>query len=245
MSGAPRTPAWAGQLDGDTFSWRVAMGGWRGAVESVAPALVFVVAFVATRGLRLPLVAAGALAVAFCLVRLAQRQALTQALSGALGVGVGVAWAALSGRGQDYFAGGLVSAAAFALVLLVSLAARRPLAGTVLALVWHLPEGWRADARQAPLRRRSRTVTWVWAAMFLVRLGVQWPLWHAGEVAALGVAKLLLGLPLFGVVCWVTWVALRPFAPEAVGAADTGPDTGPDEGGAGGPTPGGAAPGRG
>ena len=32
-----------------------------------------------------------------------------------------------------------------------------------------------------------------------------------GAVAELGVAKLVLGVPLFALVCWATWIGLRPF----------------------------------
>jgi Protein of unknown function (DUF3159). len=168
--------------------------------------------------------------VVFCLARLVRGQALTQALSGLLGVGIGVVWALLSGRGENYFAWGMITAGAFALALLVSLMVRHAAVGEVAALVWGLPAGWRADPDLLGLRRRSRGLTSVWTAMFLLRLGVQWPLWRAGEIAALGVAKLVLGLPLFALVCWVTWVGLRPFshlqdgesaADGAVGASTT------------------------
>lgn len=207
-----RGPAWISQVDEDEFSWKAAIGGWRGAAESVAPGLVFVVAFVFTRSLAVPLAVAGALAVAALLVRLVQRQSLAQALSGVLGVAIGVAWAALSGRGENFFAVGLVSAGAFALALLVSALVRRPAITEGCALAWELPRGWRREARFSPLRRRGLALTLMWVAMFLVRLGVQWPLWRAGMVAELGVAKLVLGLPLFALTCWVTWVVLRPLA---------------------------------
>ena len=217
MSGQPesskargRLGTWGDQLDADEFSWTAAVGGWRGVIESTLPGIVFVVIFVITRDLRSTLIAAGATAVVFCVLRLIQRQPLTQALSGLLGVGIGVAWAALSGRGENYFTWGLISAAAFAAALTISILVRRPLAGEVLALVWNLPQGWRSDARLAPLRRRATAVTWVWVAMFALRLGVQWPLWQAGAVAELGVAKLILGIPLFALVAWVSWVALSP-----------------------------------
>jgi len=212
-------PGWASGLDRDTFSITETVGGWRGVVESVAPGLVFVVLYVTTRNLAWTLAASAGLSVVFCLARLVRGQALTQALSGLAGVGIGVVWAVLSGRGENYFAWGMVTAGAFALALLASLVLRHAAVGEVAALVWGLPTGWRTDPALSPLRRRCRGLTWVWTAMFLVRLGVQWPLWRAGEIAALGVAKLVLGLPLFALVCWVTWVGLRPFAPLPGGGA--------------------------
>ncbi len=208
----PRLPAWAGQLDAKDFSWSSAIGGWRGAVESVLPALTFVVLFVITRDLRLCLIVSGGVAVLACAIRLAQHQALTQALSGLLGVAIGVVWAAWSGRGENYFAGGLVTAAFFTVTLLVSILVRRPLAGVALGWLWGLGDRRRTDPVLAPLRRRALAVTWMWTAMFALRLAIQWPLWHGGLVAELGVAKLVLGLPLFALVCWATWVALKPFS---------------------------------
>lgn len=221
-----RGPAWVGQVDRDDFSWTEAVGGWRGAAESVAPGVVFVVLFVLTRSLVPALVGAAVPAGAALLVRLVQGQPLTQALSGVLGVAIGVVWAAASGRGENYFAWGLVSAGALALVLLVSLLVRRPVVTEGCALVWDLPSGWRTRARFAPLRRRGWALTLVWVALFLLRLGVQWPLWRAGMVAELGVTKLVMGLPLFALACWVTWVALRPLAV----LRDPDPGAGGDEG---------------
>lgn len=211
-NGPVSLPGWASGLDRDSFSITETVGGWRGVVESVAPGLVFVVLYVMTRNVAWTLAASGGLSVVFCLARLVRGQALTQALSGLLGVGIGVVWALMSGRGENYFAWGMVTAGAFALALLVSLLVRHAAVGEVAALAWGLPTGWRTDPDLLGLRRRSRGLTWAWTAMFLVRLGVQWPLWTAGEIAALGVAKLVLGLPLFALVCWVTWVGLRPFA---------------------------------
>lgn len=227
-------PAWASGLDGETFSVAAAVGGWRGVVESVAPGLVFVVLYVTTRDLVWTVAASAGLSLVFCLVRLVRRQAPTQALSGLLGVAIGVVWALLSGRGENYFAWGMVTAGAFAVALLLSLALRRAAVGELLALVWELPTGWRTDPALAALRRRCRGLTWVWTAMFLLRLGVQWPLWSAGEVAALGVAKLMLGLPLFALVCWVTWAGLKPFSDLRGAAGETAvPADGEDASGRG------------
>jgi hypothetical protein len=205
------------------------VGGWRGAVESVLPGAVFVVLFVLTRDLRVCLAASAGAAVVFCLARLAQRQGMTQAASGLAGVAIGVVWAALSGRGENYFAWGLVTASAFAAGLLATVVARRPAVALAVGFAWRLPASWRTDGALAPLRRRCLALTWVWTGMFLIRLGVQWPLWHAGAVAQLGVAKLVLGLPLFAVVCWLTWAGLRPFASLAH-AGDQTDDRGDEAG---------------
>ncbi len=218
--GQSSVPLWAAGTVGERFSWSDAVGGWRGGAESTTPGLVFVILFVLTRDLRTCLFASASVAVVFCVLRLVQRQRLTQALSGLMGVGIGVAWAALSGRGENYFAWGLVTASFFALVLLVTIAIRRPAVGEMLALVWELPGDWRTAPGLSALRRRCLTLTWMWTGLFVVRLGIQWPLWQVGAVAQLGIAKLVLGVPLFAAACWLTWTGLRSFTPLArAGAA--------------------------
>jgi hypothetical protein len=43
----------------------------------------------------------------------------------------------------------------------------------------------------------------------VLRLVIQLPLYLAGAVVALGVAKVALGLPLFAVAVWLSWLLLR------------------------------------
>jgi hypothetical protein len=45
--------------------------------------------------------------------------------------------------------------------------------------------------------------------MFLLRLAVQLPLYAAGMVGALGAARLAMGLPLFGLTAYLSWLVLR------------------------------------
>ena len=72
-------------------------------------------------------------------------------------------------------------------------------------------------------RGGKRTVltvaTWLWVGMFVLRLGVQVPFYVAEQAAALAATKLLMGLPLYAAVLWVTWLMVR--AVYARGAAST------------------------
>jgi hypothetical protein len=52
-------------------------------------------------------------------------------------------------------------------------------------------------------------VTWIWVGVFGLRLAVQLPMYIAGAVVALGVAKVAMGLPLFAVGMWLSWLVLR------------------------------------
>ncbi len=192
----------------DEFSFADAIGGTRGLVESTVPGLLFVVVYVATRSLTASLVSALAVAIGAVVVRLAQRTPVTQALSGVIGVGIGVAWAWWSGRAQDYFAGGLLANAAYLLAMVASIAARWPAVGVVVALLRGEDMAWRTDPERSHERRRFVWATWTMAAVFALRLAVQVPLWLAGEDAVgwLGTAKLAMGVPLFAVALWVTWL---------------------------------------
>ena len=196
-------------LTADEFSFADAVGGVRGLVESTLPGLVFVVVFlVADRSLGPALVAAAAVAVGAVVVRLVQRTPVTQAFAGVLGVGVGVAWAWWTGRAGNYFVGGFLLNAAWLVGILLSLAVRRPVVGVVVSLLRGEDMSWRTDPGQDHLRRRYVWASWLWAVMFAARLGVQVPLWAAGDdqLGWLGTARLAMGVPLFAATLWVTWL---------------------------------------
>lgn len=202
---------------GEEFSFAEAVGGVRGLVESSAPGLVFVVVFVASRLLAPALIASLAVAVGAVVVRLVQRTPVTQALSGVLGVAMGVVWAWWSGRAQDYFAGGLLANVGFLVGTVASIAARWPLVGVAVAALRGQDMAWRTDPARLRERRRYVWATWVLAAVFALRLAVQVPLYYAGEdaVAALGTAKLAMGVPLFALGLWVIWLLVGSRAARA------------------------------
>ena len=78
------------------------------------------------------------------------------------------------------------------------------------AFAW--PTAWRKD----PVTMKKYAVaTWLWIAMFAARLLIQGPLYLAGgdQIAALGTARLVMGLPLFALVLWLTWRIVRQPSP--------------------------------
>jgi hypothetical protein len=195
-----------GSLLGEDFSVADAVGGVRGMVESVAPGLVFVVVYVATSALTPSLVAAVAVTLAAVVVRLVQRTPVTQALAGVIGVGIGVFWAWRSGDAQNYFAYGLWTNAAYGAACLVSILVGWPLVGLVVGLLRGEGTGWRADRAE---RRRYTGATWLWVAMFGARLAVQVPLFLGASVGWLGTARLVMGVPLWALTLWLTWLLVR------------------------------------
>ena len=73
-------------------------------------------------------------------------------------------------------------------------------------------KGWREDpARYAAFVKAS----WLWVALFCARLVVQLPLYLAGEVVVLGVARTAMGIPLFALGLWLTWRMVRTAQPES------------------------------
>ncbi|WP_324650914.1 DUF3159 domain-containing protein [Georgenia sp. H159] len=205
------------QLAGEDFSLAEAIGGVRGLVESVAPGLVFVVVYLASgQELVPPLVASLAVAVVLVVARLIGGTPVTQALGGILGVGIGVLWAWRSGQAQDYFAFGLWTNAVYSVALLVSVLVRWPVVGVVVALLRLEGFAWRTDPAQRPRLRRYVAATWLWIALFVARLAVQVPLYLDASTAWLGTARLVMGVPLWALALWLTWLLVRERPAPAV-----------------------------
>ncbi|UFU01609.1 DUF3159 domain-containing protein [Ruania suaedae] len=200
------------QLTSDTFSIAESIGGVRGLVESVAPGLVFVVVFVLTRDLTPALISSVAVAVVATVARLIGRTPVTQAIGGLAGVGIGAVWAWRSGEASDFFAWGLLVNAVFAVGVLVSILARWPVVGVLVALLTGKDMAWRADRAQ---RRRYTRASWLWFGAFVARLAVQVPLYLQAEAGWLGTARLVMGLPMWALVLWITWLWVRPRAAAA------------------------------
>lgn len=205
---------WAEVLNTDNFSLGEAIGGARGAVESLLPGVVFVVVYIITRSLGWTVGLSASVSILFCIVRLIQRTPLTQALAGLLGVAISVIWAVTSGKTENYYAWGLLTNVIYGVVLLLSVLVRQPLAAWAVKFLWQLPAKWKTQVEFNLLYRRCVTVTWVWAGVFFLRLIVQWPLYVSGQVAALGIAKLIMGIPIFALAAWFTWVLLRELKPH-------------------------------
>lgn len=226
---SPRPPARTGlgAIDAERFDVASAVGGWRGVMESAAPTFVFVVVM-AVRPSALVTALAASLAVSGVALaaRLAQRQGLTQVLGGAVLALASAAWAWRSGEASNFYATGLLINAVWLAGCLLSLAVGRPLVGILMGL-WRAAAGGSARpgggadaddavrsedaAARAAEHRRHRAATAVLAAMFALRLAVEVPLYLTGAagVGALGVARLVLGLPLFALTAWFIWLLVR------------------------------------
>ena len=146
-----------------------ALGGGRGLFDSAVPATVFVLARIASGSLTTAVIVAVAAGLLIVLLRLLRGQPLQQALSGFFGLGIAVAFAKVTGKGEGFFLPGIVLTAAMGVGFVLSLVIGRPAVGGALAAYDPKYAGWR---NHPPLLRAARICTAVWAATFFVRAGV-------------------------------------------------------------------------
>ncbi|MGY1748657.1 DUF3159 domain-containing protein [Modestobacter sp. SYSU DS0511] len=151
-------PSGAGRSDDESFTFDRhlvldQLGGWRGMVDASLPTVAFVVAN-AIGGLRVGIWTAVVAALVVFLLRLVRRQTVQQAISGLFAVAVAVAIAWRTGEARDFFVLGIVRNVGIGVVLLGSLAFRRPLVGVVAE--WLAPShlGAMAAHRVPSLRDR-------------------------------------------------------------------------------------------
>lgn len=183
-----------------------AIGGVRGIAEALVPGLLYLVMFIVTQDARISVIAPAVIAVGAFVWRLAQKQTLVTSLSGVLGVGICVATTLMSGKGEDYFLPGFWINTAWSLGLIISLLVGWPILGFFVGALQGDIVGWR---KEPAIRRVATVASLIWLAMFLLRLAVQLPMYFAGNVTALGVARLVMGTPLFALVILVTWLLFR------------------------------------
>ena len=185
-----------------------AIGGPLGACESALPAAAFVATYTATgQDTTAALVVAVALGVIFALARIVRGQTVQFALGGLGGLALSAYVVSKTGKAEDFFLPGLLANAVYALAYAISILVRWPLLGVIVAALRGGDMGWRKDPLE--LKAYSRA-SWVWVALFSLRLAVQLPLYLASALTALGVARIAMGIPLFAVGIWLSWLILRP-----------------------------------
>ncbi len=185
-----------------------AVGGPLGVAESVVPAAAYVLTYtVSGQDTTISLIVAVGLGVLFGVARLIRRQTVQFALAGIAGLALSAYVVSRTGRAADFFLPGLLANAGYALAYLISIIVRWPLLGVIVATLRGGDMSWRKDPRQ--VRDFSRA-SWIWVVLFSLRLAVQLPLYLADAVTALGVARIAMGIPLFAVGIWLSWLILRP-----------------------------------
>jgi hypothetical protein len=182
-----------------------AVGGVRGVVEAIVPGLTFLTVFSLTGVLLWSVLAPFALAVVFVVARLVSRGSVQPALIGMGGIAASAGVALWSGRPEDNFVLGLWVNGIGLTAMLVSILVGRPLIGVISGLLVS-DSRWRED----PAKRTLATIaTTLWVGLFSARLLVQVPLFLQGAVAELAIARLMMGLPLYALVLWLSWLLMR------------------------------------
>jgi len=195
-----------------------AVGGPLGMAETTIPAVAFVVAYTITgQDTNTSAAVAVGIALVLTVARLVRRASPRHALSGLFGVAFAAFVATRSGKAENFFLPGLLLNAAMVTGLVTSIVVRWPLIGVIVSSLDGEGSGWRDEPVRAQAFRRA---TWLWAGLFSARLVVQLPLYLAGAVVALGVARTAMGLPLFALGLWITWLLVRGVrAPPAAAQA--------------------------
>jgi hypothetical protein len=134
---------------------------------------------------------------------------------GLLSVAVACLIVLYTGRAQDLLLPRIVSNAASALVWVGFIVFRRPLLGLIVGGLLGQKTRWRRDP---DLLRAYRAASWVWVAMYALRVAILTPFWNSDEerlaVVAGGVAQVALSWPLL-VLCLIVsgWV-IRVILPK-------------------------------
>ncbi len=188
------------------------LGGTGGAIDASLPVLAFVAGWLLS-GQSVLVAALAALAVAVIIAgwRLWAGRKPRAVLLGVLGVCASALIALRTGRAEDFFLIQIFTNAASALAWTLSIVLRWPLLGIVVGTTLGQRLRWRRDP--ALLRAYGRA-SWIWVGQYLVRLAVFVPLWAAGWVTALGVARAALTWPLVAACLAVSWWVLRRSLPS-------------------------------
>jgi hypothetical protein len=194
-----------------------AMGGVRGLCEAVLPGVAFIVLYTA---LMTPLpdaavpVALGAsvlIALVFTVWRVVAKENVTQAIAGLVGVGASAILAIATNRPSNNFLLGLGIDALYGLAFLASVLVRWPIIGIAVGYLYGEGVAWR---KHRATYRVAVLSTLLWLALFVARLVVQVPLFLADNTAALAIAHLVMGIPLYVPVLLVTWLLVRSVYPR-------------------------------
>ena len=187
-----------------------ALGGTRGLIDSGVPSILFLVIFNFGHHLHPAIYASVALSVLLTIYRLIRKESLQHALSGLFGIAICALFAGHSGKASAFYLPSIYKNIFFLIIYGGANLIRYPLLGLVIGPIL----GENLEWRKHPARKKVYTQAgWLWAGMFALRIAIQYPLYLANKLNALGVANFFLGYPLYLAVLWGTWQILRRVPP--------------------------------
>jgi len=179
-----------------------AIGGWRGLIDSALPSTLFILIFVFQKNLNNALIASLVLGGVLLVIRLFERRSLTQVFSGFIGLSISAFLTWRTKDASNFFLTGIVTNGIYGFFLLISVLIRKPLIGYLVGSLVGDTSGW---LKHPLLVRAYTTVTWLWVAVFGLRLLVQIPLYLNDNIALLGTVKIFMGWPLYLFAVWLTY----------------------------------------
>ncbi len=183
------------------------VGGVRGILETVVPGFVFILVYALSSQLSWALLASIALGVVFMVLRLLNKSTLMQSATGLIGILICALVARTSGNAKDYYVPGFLISGGYLLALMASIFVKWPLIGLLFGFIRNEGVAWR---EQPDRLRRYSIATWFICAVFGLRLLVQLPMYFADQVVSLGIARALMGVPLYAAGLWFAWLVSRP-----------------------------------
>ena len=191
----------------DFKSLLASVGGVQGLIESTLPGFLYVLTFAIWGNLTISITVVG---VAVCLLTI-RHVAMKRPLSQLAGSLIGIALAIYltlrpGGQAGDFYLKDFWTNGIYGSVLLLSVIIRFPIIGVMVGLFTNQGLTWRKDRRKV---RFFDLVTLLWVGLFATRLAVELPLYFAGNIVTLGFVKLVLGLPFYLTMIWVSWLLLR------------------------------------
>lgn len=188
-----------------------ALGGWGALLDIGLPWIAFLIVYGATdHNLRLALIVAVGSAALVAVLRLIRKQPLRNVFGGFVGVLISAWVANRTGDAKDVYVPGLLTNLGYGALYLITVLIRWPLFGVLYGVITQTGTAWRKDP--AMLKGFSRA-TMVFVGLFAIRLIVQVPLYLAGYLNALGIAKVGLGLPFYALALWMAYAVLRGSLP--------------------------------
>jgi len=166
--------------------------------ETALPTVAFVGAWMVRHDVKVAVIASTAIVLVLLMVRVASRQTPRYVLSALFATAIAAFFALRSGRAEDAFLPGILTNAAWSAVSLLSVVVRWPILGFIVAAgdpqMAQDPTAWRRDRGLVTVCQR---LTMVLVLLYSVRVLVMFPLYLAGQVTLLGVAKIALGWPAY------------------------------------------------
>lgn len=191
-----------------------ALGGVRGLAETILPGAVFLIVYTFAKDLFWALGLSVALGAVFTVLRIIGKTPVVQAVAGLIGAVASAALALWTGRGEDNFLLGLITNAAYAAALLISMLVRWPLIGLAVGYLMGDGLAWRESKRRF---QAMQLLTACWLGLFVLRLAVQLPLYFAGNVEGLALTKLLMGVPLYALLLVFSWLIVKAIYAKPAG----------------------------